>query len=77
MFVETQSRHPAGPTCYRPQRDTWKEQPLQESPVSLRNTAAPPGFTFQGDSEDDVGLLWAPGWFFTETASAFRVIAGE
>ena len=30
------------------------------SPTSPQNAAAPPGFTFQGDSEDDVEPLWAP-----------------
>lgn len=71
-------QHQAGPTCHRPQRDTRKEQLRpQVNPASPWNTAAPPGFTFQDDSEDDAQRLWAPWWFFAGTASACGVITGE
>ena len=77
MLVETPGKDPSGPICCKPQGSAWGEPSPQENTAGLQDKAATPGFTFQGDSEDDVGLLWAPQWFFTGAVSAFGVIAGE
>lgn len=77
MWVETQRRDPARLTRCKPQSNTWGEPSPQENPASLQDRVASLSFTFQGDSEHDVGQLWAPQWFFMGAASAFGVLAGE